>query len=57
MRKMPYPVSIAKASFARSVNCAVGVQIDENACLSSCVDCGVELGVCGADGARVLVDA
>ena len=57
MRKMPYPASIAKASFARSVNCAVGVQIDENAFLSSCVDCGVELGVCGADGARVLVDA
>ncbi len=50
MRTMPYPTSFAKGSLARSVNCAVGVHIDANTCLSSCADCGVELGVCGADG-------
>jgi hypothetical protein len=50
MRKMSYPVSSTKASLDWSVNCAVGVKIDENTCLSSCVDCGVELSVCGADG-------
>ena len=35
-------------SFDWSVN-EVGVQRDENTCLSSCVECGVEVGVCGAD--------
>ena len=41
----------------------MGVHIDETACLSPCVDCGVHLGVCGPvgnegdDGARTtLVD-
>jgi hypothetical protein len=35
-------------SFDWSVN-EVGVQRDENTCLSSCVVCRVEVGVCGAD--------
>ena len=50
MRKMSYPTSITKVSFTRSVNCEVGVQIDENTCLTSCVDYGVPLGVCSAHG-------
>ena len=50
MRTTSYPAPFAKASLPRSVNRLVGAHIDANTCLSSCVDCGVELGVCGTDG-------